>query len=163
MKKLARLLYIGCAVLLITACGIRFTQSEKHLNRAFESNISVQWCDEDYRGFMSKGHDGIFTVTLNSETLPEPLMFYYDDGGYGVEQGELSFTAPKASLMSGSLLSSLEQAFVMLPHAEASDNGENLTLKAGTAILRCNKNDGKFIDLTLGRGYIRFSDFAFLN
>ncbi|WMJ84346.1 hypothetical protein ACS3UN_07655 [Oscillospiraceae bacterium LTW-04] len=163
MKKMACFFYIGCAVLLLTACGIRAERPEKLLNRAFESNISVKWCDEDYRGFIRKGNDGILTVTINSETLTEPLIFYYGDGGYGVEQGELSFTAPKESLLSGSLLSSLEQAFIMLPHAEASANGEDLILKAGTAILRCNKSDGTFIDLTLERGYINFSDFAFLN
>lgn len=165
MKKLARFFYIGCAVLVLTACGIldRTERPEKLLNRPFESNISVKWCDEDYRGFIKKDNDGILTVTLNSETLTEPLIFYYGDGGYGIEQGELSFAAPKEALLSGSLLSSLEQAFVMLPHAETSANGEDLILKAGTAILRCDKSSGTFIDLTLERGYINFSDFVFSN
>lgn len=165
MKKLAHFINIALAVLLLAACGVlnRAAQSEKLLNRPFESNIAVTWCDEEYRGFIKKSNDGILTVTLNSATLTEPLIFYYGDGGYGIEQGELSFTAPKESLFSGSLLSSLEQAFVMLPHAEASTSGEELVLKAGTAILRCNKSDGSFLDLTLDRGIITFSDFIFLN
>lgn len=165
MNKLARFFYIGFAVMVLAACGVpgQTERPDKLLNRAFESNISVKWCDEDYRGFIKKGNDGILTVTLNSETLTEPLIFYYGDGGYGIEQGELSFSAPKETLLSGSLLSSLEQAFVMLPHAETSANGDDLILKAGTAILRCNKSDGTFIDLTLERGYIKFSDFVFSN
>lgn len=165
MKKAVRFFYIGCAVLMLAACGVlnRAERPEKLLNRPFESNISVKWCDEDYRGFIRKGNDGILTVTLNSATLTEPLIFYYGNGGYGIEEGELSFTAPKETLLSGSLLSSLEQAFVMLPHAEASASGEDLILKAGTAILRCNKSDGTFLELTLERGNICFSDFIFSN
>lgn len=165
MKKLACFFYIGLAALALAACGVlnRAERPEKLFNRPFESNIAVKWCDENYRGFIKKSNDGILTVTLNSGTLTEPLIFYYGDGGYGIEQGELSFTAPKESLLSGSLLSSLEQAFVMLPHAEASAGDEDLILKAGTAILRCNKNDGTFLDLTLDRGIITFSDFIFSN
>ncbi|HWP51356.1 MAG TPA: hypothetical protein VN626_06640 [Clostridia bacterium] len=163
MKKLTRLFYIGCAALMMTACGVlnRTERPEKLLNRPFESTISVKWCDEDYRGFIKKSNDGILTVTLNSELLTEPLIFYYGEGGYGIEQGELSFTAPKDTQLPGSLLSSLEQAFVMLPHAEASTDGEDLIIKAGTAILRCRKSDGTFVDLTLDRGIISFSDFSF--
>lgn len=163
MKSMKRLFYIVCATLILAACDVlnRAEQPQKLLNRPFESAISVQWCDEDYRGFIKKSNDGILTVTLNSETLAEPLIFYYGDGGYGIEQGELSFSAPKEMMLPGSLLSSLEQAFVMLPHAETSANGDDLILKAGAAILRCNKSDGSFIDLTLDRGIISFSDFSF--
>lgn len=163
MKKPARFFTIALAMLMLTACGVlgRTTQPEKLFNRPFESNIAVTWCNEDYRGFIKKSNDGILTVTLNSATLTEPLIFYYGDGGYGIEQGELSFTAPKESLLSGSLLSSLEQAFVMLPHSETSTSGKELILKAGTAILRCNKSDGSFLDLTLDRGVMTFSDFIF--
>lgn len=165
MRKLVRFFLISGTILILTACGLvnHTEQSEKLLNRPFESNISVKWCDENYRGFIKKGNDGILTVTLNSETLAEPLIFYYGDGGYGIEQGELSFNAPKETLPPGSLLSSLEQAFVMLPHAEASTEGENLIIKAGTAVLRCRKTDGIFVDLTLDRGIITFSDFVFSN
>ncbi len=165
MKKLARFFLMGCTILVLTACGgfNESEQSEKLLNRPFESNIAVKWCDKDYRGFIKKSNDGILTVTLNSETLTEPLIFYYGDGGYGIEQGDLSFTAPKDTLPPGSLLSSLEQAFVMLPHADASTDGEDLIIKAGTAVLRCRKSDGTFIDLTLDRGIISFSDFVFSN
>ncbi len=163
MKKLTHFFYIGFAVLLLTACSIpgRAQRPEKLFSRPFESNIDVTWCDEVYRGFLKKSSDGIVTVTLNSGTLTEPLIFYYGEGGYGIEQGELSFTAPREALLSGSLLSSLEQAFVMLPHAETSAGDEALILKAGTAILRCNKSDGTFLDLTLDRGIITFSDFIF--
>ncbi len=165
MKNLARFFTATLAMLILAACGMlgRTAQPEKLFNRPFESAIAVTWCDEDYRGFIKKSNDGILTVTLNSATLTEPLIFYYGDGGYGIEQGELSFTAPKESLLSGSLLSSLEQAFVMLPHAEASTSGEELILKAGTAILRCNKSDGSFLDLTFDRGVMTFSDFIFSN
>ena len=163
MKKLARFFVIAAAALTLSACGIlnRAAGPEKLFNRPFESDVALVWCDEEYRGFIKKSNDGILTVTLNSAALTEPLIFYYGDGGYGIEQGELSFTAPKASLRSGSLLSSLEQAFVMLPHAEATTSGDTLILKAGAATLRCNKNDGTFLDLTFDRGTMTFSDFIF--
>ncbi len=163
MKKWVLFLTAVMAMLTLAACGLfnRPAQPEKLFNRPFESDITLVWCEEEYRGFIKKSSDGILAVTLGSAALTEPLIFYYGEGGYGIEQGELSFTAPKTSLLPGSLLSSLEQAFVMLPHSETSTSGEEVILKAGTAILRCNKSDGSFLDLTLDRGVMTFSDFTF--
>lgn len=165
MKKLAMFFYIGCAFILSTGCGIlnKTPSPEKLLDHSFESNVTVTWYDDTYKGDIRKCKNGSITVSLSGENLAEPLLFYCGEGGYGFEQGKLSFTAPQDALLPGSLLSSIERAFVMLLHADASHNGEELVLKAGSTILRCNKSDGTFISLTLEHGEVNFSEFVFSN
>lgn len=163
MKRHIAIMALLCGIFFCTSCGLinRPASTEKLVARPFQSNVEVTWCEETYQGNMQRSADGALTLTLSGKHLGEPLIFYYDEGGYGLEQGELAFKAPKHALLSSSLLSSLERAFVMLHHADVSKKSEEVILQAGTSQLRCNKNDGKFITLMLDKGKIQFVEFVF--
>lgn len=130
------------------------------VSRPFSSEILLTWDGAEYAGEFSRDADGSMQLSLTGEFLSIPLCFSGGKQGCTISQGELSVTFAAGDLPAGSLVASLERAFVLLGQAQVCEEEEGLVLRAGEVSLLCGEGLS-YRRLSMEQGEILFLSSSF--